>query len=300
VFGLDRIRFYENGVVSCNLPFDGQTLQARATRSTHPKLLRLLSALLTELLDKKFTIENPYFGRTRTEVCERLGELQHQWQIGQTRSCARCIYRHPANHCGTCSQCIDRRFATLAAKCGESDPDWLYALNIFTDALEKPEDRAMALGYIGFARSVENMTVNEFIKRFGSEAFEIGRHLGTDSTEVAVRSLFFLHERHAKGVNRVMVEKMAQNTSATYHGTLPETCLLSMVSAQKHIECRRRPAASTRRKHAREALDLRVARCLKGRTNPTAQQVADSIGNTTADAVRQTKAWKSRPGKRRK
>jgi hypothetical protein len=49
MFGLNRVRFYENGIVSCNLPFDGQTLQAKATRSTHPKFLHLLSELITKL-----------------------------------------------------------------------------------------------------------------------------------------------------------------------------------------------------------------------------------------------------------
>ena len=45
---LNRIRFYENGVVSLNLPLAAQVVGARATRTTHPQVLngfeRLFSA----------------------------------------------------------------------------------------------------------------------------------------------------------------------------------------------------------------------------------------------------------------
>ena len=36
---LSRIRFYENGVVSLNLPLSPQAIGARATRTTHPQVL---------------------------------------------------------------------------------------------------------------------------------------------------------------------------------------------------------------------------------------------------------------------
>ncbi len=39
VFGLKRIRFYENGVVSLNLPISEQVVGERATRTTHPQVL---------------------------------------------------------------------------------------------------------------------------------------------------------------------------------------------------------------------------------------------------------------------
>ena len=37
--GLDRLRFYENGVVSLNLPPSPQVVGARASRTTHPRVL---------------------------------------------------------------------------------------------------------------------------------------------------------------------------------------------------------------------------------------------------------------------
>jgi hypothetical protein len=75
---------------------------------------------------------------------------------------------------------------------------------------------------------------------------------------------------------------------------------MSMVAAQKHIEGRSKPPARTRSKHASGELDIHVERLLKSHPGWKAKQIAGEIGNTTADAVRQTEAWKSRPNKRKK
>jgi hypothetical protein len=45
MIGVDDVSFYENGVVSLNLPLLGQVVGARATRTTHPKVLSDFSRL---------------------------------------------------------------------------------------------------------------------------------------------------------------------------------------------------------------------------------------------------------------
>lgn len=235
VFDLNRVKVYENGVVSCNLSWDGQTLQARSTRSTHPKLLYLFSELVSELTDSDFYFENPYFTKTKTGVCLRLRDLHHEPYISETRSCAQSTYINPHNHCGTCSQCIDRRFATLASECGKHDPEWLYALNIFTENLDNIHDRAMAAGFAGFASVVGGMNADGFVRKFSSEVHEIARYLTTDSSEDALNNLFLLHHRHAKSVNTVMDNQLKENASSIRKGILPETCLLSIVARGEHL-----------------------------------------------------------------
>ena len=49
MFGLDSVHFFENGVVSLNLPLVGQVVGARATRTTHPRVLRGLEGLFSAL-----------------------------------------------------------------------------------------------------------------------------------------------------------------------------------------------------------------------------------------------------------
>ena len=46
-FGQKRVSFYENGVVSLNLPPVGNVLGTRATRTTHPQTLRRFESLFS-------------------------------------------------------------------------------------------------------------------------------------------------------------------------------------------------------------------------------------------------------------
>ncbi len=234
IFKLKRIRFYENGVVSCNLQWDNQTLQARATRSTHPRVLNLLSQLISEVAGVEFVVQNPYFEKTRTEVCERLKILHQETRIGQTRSCACSIHRNPETHCGICSQCLDRRFATIAAQCAEYDPDWRYALKVFQDPLSKPRERQMGLGFVGFAGRMEGLTLEGFVQRYSSELHEIAGYMTTQG-EKAYKELYDLHRRHAEQVNRVLDAKLSENISKIRSGRLHVDCLLRAVARGEHL-----------------------------------------------------------------
>ncbi len=235
MFGLNRVKFYENGIVTCKLPLDGQTLQARSTRVTHPKFLRLLSTVISEVTNSDFQVENPYFLKTKTEVCMRLKELHHAPYMRKTRSCARSVYRKPRNHCGTCSQCIDRRFATLASECQEYDPDFFYALNIFTDKLDNAYNRAMAARFVGLATKIERMTIDGFVQYFSSHIHEIANYMEGQDREEKFKELFALHQRHAAKVNQVIEAKCKESMSDLRKGILPDTCLVSMVASREHL-----------------------------------------------------------------
>jgi len=52
------VRFYENGIVSLNLPVAEEVLRARASRTTHPVALHLLIALCTAVTDRNFAVDN--------------------------------------------------------------------------------------------------------------------------------------------------------------------------------------------------------------------------------------------------
>ncbi len=235
-FGLDHVRFYENGIVSCNLPFDGQTYQAKNTRSTHPKFLRLFSELVGTIIDAEFHFENPYFEMTRTDVCLRLKELRHEAEIEHTRSCAKAMYVNPATHCALCSQCIDRRFATLAGECAQYDPDRLYARCIFTEGIESAVDRAMVAGFAGFATQMESMTAEGFAAEFSSDLMEIGKYMPGSSFEEKAKSLYELHRRQASQVNGVLAGKMAIEFPRLRRGALPDSCLLHMIGRKEHLD----------------------------------------------------------------
>jgi len=126
-FGLRRIRFYENGVVSLNLPISEQVVGGRATRTTHPQVLNGYAALFRLLTDGAFDVENPFLWLTKGEVVDLIGDagcsplIKHTVSCTHTRDMTRIF-----THCGRCSQCISRRFATLASKYADSDPAEMY------------------------------------------------------------------------------------------------------------------------------------------------------------------------------
>ena len=60
--GLSRISFYENGIVSLNLPISRQVIGTMATRTTHPLFLERAAELLSKVADQPFAIDNPYAG----------------------------------------------------------------------------------------------------------------------------------------------------------------------------------------------------------------------------------------------
>lgn len=231
---LSEVTFFENGVVSCNLPWDGQTLQAKATRTTHPKFINLLSKLVSAILQKDFVFVNPYFELTKKEVIDRLVKYQQEAKIRDTRSCAGAFYTNPETHCGVCSQCIDRRFATLAAQCLEHDPLEIYETNILTGAIEKKIDQTMATGFAGFSVQTAAATQDGFFRKYPSEISDIIRYFPDNKS--ALDTVFLLHQRFAQQVNKVLGNKIAEYNHHLVNGLLPDTCLLQMVAMQKHLK----------------------------------------------------------------
>ena len=60
LFRLDRITFFENGIVSLNLPPLAPVVGARATRVTHPQVLAGFRRVLSEIVGRSFEVANPY------------------------------------------------------------------------------------------------------------------------------------------------------------------------------------------------------------------------------------------------
>ncbi len=127
------VRFFENGVVSLNLPVAGEVIRSRASRTTHPVALHLLGELCTAVAGRDFAIDNPYLFKTKKDVVESLKTHQAEHLIGRTCSCAHMMFKTKAQqHCGCCSQCIDRRFAIIATGLQAQDPQTDYEIDVFT------------------------------------------------------------------------------------------------------------------------------------------------------------------------
>ncbi|WP_233421907.1 7-cyano-7-deazaguanine synthase [Ruegeria profundi] len=219
-FGLDRVSFHENGVVSLNLPPVGNVVGTRATRTTHPKTLKLFTGLLRLVFENDMRVDNPYFARTKAEVVERISQLGMADQIVETRSCADVHNQtHQYFHCGRCSQCIDRRFAMLSKGLERFDPEDAYRVDLMSDARPNGIDREMALSYVRNAVLFENATPDALIRNF-PVVLDAVNHFDSPP-DTAMSMIADLLNRHGKAVTSVMRRTLESKSP----GEFPEQSL---------------------------------------------------------------------------
>lgn len=204
-FGQDRVSFHENGVVSLNLPPVGNVLGTRATRTTHPQTLARFTKLLCHVFEGGMRVDNPFFWRTKKEVVETVARLGMKEQIRHTRSCADVhnqTRQYP--HCGRCSQCIDRRFAVLAAGLAQADPEEAYCVPLMEGARTGVIDREIALSYLRNAQAFEHISPEDLERHFPA-VLDAVTHL-QQPPATALQLIRDLLARHGAGVADAMRE----------------------------------------------------------------------------------------------
>jgi 7-cyano-7-deazaguanine synthase in queuosine biosynthesis len=135
---ISKIFICENGIVSINIPISGQNIGTMLTRSTHPRFIKLFEQLIKALFTKDLVIKNPFIFFTKTQVLELLKDWGQADLIQATISCSsphRRTLLQP--QCGTCSQCVGRRFSVISAGLEEFDRPEFYEKDIFLTRLTK-------------------------------------------------------------------------------------------------------------------------------------------------------------------
>lgn len=170
MLGLNSVRFYENGVISLNLPVCAQVVGGRATRTTHPRVMKGFQDIVSLVAEGPFTVENPYIWKTKADVVKVITDAGCQDLIKHSMTCTHTWeMTNQHTHCGGCSQCIDRRFAVLAANADQHDPVDHYKFDVFTqsrDAQDKKKnvEKIMAAAYLERANQVKNLAdVTQFV-----------------------------------------------------------------------------------------------------------------------------------------
>ncbi len=230
LFRRNTVQFYENGVVSLNLPVAGHVLGARATRTTHPKVLADFSRLFSLLLDEPVTVENPYLWKTKSDVAATIAGHGCADLIAETFSCARVREAtRRGRHCGVCSQCIDRRFGILGAGLGEHEPAEAYVVDLFRGERKPGPDVVMAESYVLQALMLASMSEQTFLNSFG-QVFRVLPYLPGSPEENAAR-LHELHRRHGQIVQAVIDRELAHHATVTTSLSLQETSLLMLIQS---------------------------------------------------------------------
>lgn len=228
IFGLDAVDFFENGVVSINLPLAEHELGARATRTTHPQTLAWYSQLLSAVFEQKFQVRNEFLSKTKQDVVEIIKHAGQGELIASSVSCMHTRETTKASpHCGVCSQCVSRRFATLGVDGGTLEPSSLYRHDVLTESRKQTEDRIIAERFLGFAREIAALEDSaEFAQRYAAELARVTRFIPLAPT-VVIDSVFDLHRRHAEQVNAVIIEAMQASAEDQYHGKIADGSMLA-------------------------------------------------------------------------
>jgi hypothetical protein len=238
------VRFYENGIVSLNLPIAQEVLRSRASRTTHPLALHLLSSLCGAIIEGNFAVDNPFLFKTKTEVVASLATHQATQLIGSTCSCSHSMFQTKnQRHCGRCSQCIDRRFATLAADLRSCDSGKDYVSDVFLAPRRDPVEKAIAIDYVRHGIELARRSENELGAMFNAELSRAVRY--SEKRSETVREIISMHKRHGDVVSRVLEQQIHENAPALVEGTLDPTCLLAMVATQKHLSGNNQALART-------------------------------------------------------
>ena len=227
MFGLSRVRVYENGVVSLNLPPSPQVVGARATRTTHPQVINGFAEVLTAVSERSFAVETPFLWRTKAEVLELIRDADCADMVRHAVSCTHTWEATRLHtHCGMCSQCIDRRFAALAVGMGEDDPAEAYKVDLLLGEPKEGHQSSMLVAFTETANEIDQMQPKEFFARYG-EVSRVLRHLDGSPDATALK-VFELYKRHAKQITGVLKNAIARHSSDILRRVLPPRCLLRL------------------------------------------------------------------------
>ncbi|WP_423069074.1 hypothetical protein [Devosia sp. CN2-171] len=232
MFDLGRVRFYENGVISINLPISEQVIGTRATRTTHPLTLSMFTSLMSAILSSPVDVENPFAWNTKAEVIAKIVRHGFGELIRHSVSCSKIQEMTQAHtHCGCCSQCIDRRFGVLASGAEEYDPSELYTVDLLIGARDHGIDRTMAESYVRAHIDMHSMSELAFAGKYGSELGRICLASPGQPADEIVRKVMDLHRRHGSEVAGVVERGLHAFGPQLLRGEVPQTSILRMALA---------------------------------------------------------------------
>lgn len=170
-----NIFVYENGMTAVNWPKRQDQLNARASRTTHPQTIALLSDFFSTFCERPFSIETPYLWKTKTDVLETLASLNGQDLITSTVSCSKTFQKlgRDSTQCGECSQCVDRRFAAYAADLDDIDNAGIYANDFVSDRIEDGQAKTTVLDFVRQAKNFAQWSLDHFYTSSINELAEI-------------------------------------------------------------------------------------------------------------------------------
>jgi 7-cyano-7-deazaguanine synthase in queuosine biosynthesis len=232
-FSAPSFYIYENGVTALNLAKRQDLMNARASRTTHPKTVALLRQYLGQVAESPVDLLTPFAWHTKADVFLELAQLGGTHLLPSSVSCGKTFRKAgQATHCGGCSQCIDRRFAAYAAGLDEIDHAGLYTTDIIRQQME---DGEVVTGIIDFLRQGRGFAVSNadsFYHDKLAELADIVDYLpGTE--EDAVQKVWELCHRHGSQV--MAAAKRIREVHEDLRYAVPKGSVLDVVSNREYL-----------------------------------------------------------------
>ena len=226
--GQSKIHAHENGVTAVNFSHRADMENARMSRTVHPRAVAELQAFFRRLTeDASFAIETPFLWKTKSDVVRLLAEHGGKGLYRSSFSCgAGRSGKSLHQHCGTCSQCLDRRFAAFASGLGDID-DGGYVVDVLVE--EGDEGRGGLLDFLRDAKVFRDQNIEEFA--YGErtlDLLDLVKYVGEKREDAAVGRLHDLHQRHGRQVEvalRAMTTRddpLSQRPSGLLHRVVHE------------------------------------------------------------------------------
>ena len=231
MLGAQHVSFYENGIVSHNLPISPQVIGTMATRTTHPLSLTKLNALMGVIGSNAVATRNPFQWLTKTEVVSKIAEYGAETCIKEAVSCTSVRDQDTLHtHCGACSQCLDRRFAVLAAGLEGHEYDVMYQTDVLIGPRLTDRSRTIALDWTSHAVRMHDLSLRDFMANYAMEIARIIRGQPDQPSLDTVHRAYAMHRRHSGSVINGIETAISANAGAIARKTLPFTSLIAMHS----------------------------------------------------------------------
>jgi hypothetical protein len=227
LYGLNHFTVYENGITSINLPKQTDLINARASRTTHPKTIKLLLEFY-KYFKSDIQINTPFSFMTKSEVVEIFKKYNEKNIISSSVSCSSTRDHTSFSHCGGCSQCIDRRFAMFANDL--SDFDASYGSEFITDD-NNDELRGRLYNTLRFVFETNNK--KDFVAKYIDPIIDVVNSNTNGSPDDRLDDLYQLFCRYSDSINIAI--KNIRNIHEDIMKRPPDNSLLQMINNRDYM-----------------------------------------------------------------
>lgn len=199
-FSADKMYVFENGITTFNFPKRQDMINARASRTTHPKTLALISQLFSDIKASKFSIKTPYLWKTKSDIFELIKKFGQEKLISSAVSCSQAIGDKDATHCGGCSQCVDRKLSAYASHLDEFDDLGIYSFDFINQSFEDEYIKTMVIDYIRQAINFSELNIDFFYTKYLNELTDIVDFMPGQPEEELIEKAWSICSRHGQQI----------------------------------------------------------------------------------------------------